>query len=166
MFGKAYVFSLLAGISWFFNLSVLLTYWLASGRPRLPTQIDRRIAWVSDIGAQELKPFFVLFCCLTAIFFVVTTFNVHSLRYSGSSLGSNDRLWRRFFSLLSVGLSIIAGLCLAGLSIYDCYSAGGIHAFFLNSALASIGACAACVAFVWVRQTSGIGHPTPKLTYW
>lgn len=149
-----FIFPIIAGSVWCLALSVLLARWLSQGRPRLPSQIDPRIAFVSDIAALELKPFFVLCCGIVAVTFAISIVAVHGARYA-TPLGREDA-WRRYFvSWLSIALSAMAAVCLVGLSLFDALSDGATHAFFLNSALAAIGGCGICVDFVWWEQITG-----------
>ena len=56
--------------------------WLASGRPHYVSQ-DGTIAYISDVGADILKPLFVTGCCFTGIGFVLSLAAERWLRHSG-----------------------------------------------------------------------------------
>lgn len=63
-------------------LWAMLIVWLAQGRPRYPTMTDS-IAYISDIGAEVLKPLFITGCSITAACFVMSLVVERWLRYRG-----------------------------------------------------------------------------------
>ena len=67
---------------WEGALLAMLITWLAQGRPKYPT-MDGKIAYISDIGADILKPLFIVDCCVTAIGFILTLVVERWLRHKG-----------------------------------------------------------------------------------
>lgn len=62
-------------------LWAMLITWLAQGRPTYVSQ-DGRVAFISDIGADFLKPLFVAGCAVTGIGFVMCLVIERCLRHS------------------------------------------------------------------------------------
>ena len=63
-------------------LWAMLIVWLAEGQPKYPTMTDS-IAYISDIGAEGLKPLFITGCSITAVCFVMSLVVERWLRYRG-----------------------------------------------------------------------------------
>ena len=70
---------------WFATLLAMLVTWLAMGRPRYPTQ-DGSVAYISDIGASNLKPLFVVGCAITGFGFFLCLVSERYLRHTGRSV--------------------------------------------------------------------------------
>ncbi|KAL2052292.1 hypothetical protein ABVK25_007451 [Lepraria finkii] len=68
---------LITGTAWFITLFTLLIYWLAADRPRYPSQNNPYVAFISDIGANALKPLFMTGGSITAIALLGTIVSVH-----------------------------------------------------------------------------------------
>ncbi|CAG7851052.1 SubName: Full=Uncharacterized protein {ECO:0000313/EMBL:CCA73913.1} [Serendipita indica DSM 11827] len=120
-----------AAVVWFITLFILLIYWLAVGRPRYSSQ-EGAVAFISDVGAQVLKPLFVVGCVLTSLFFLGTLLVVHlihAITYPGRIQASDavspgesfDTLQyrgthQRFLAIfaLSLFIGVIASVVLSG----------------------------------------------------
>ena len=48
---KLHYFPIIASVTWFSTLTILLIRWLAVGRPRYPGQVNPDIPFISDIAA-------------------------------------------------------------------------------------------------------------------
>jgi len=110
----------LAGMLW-----VMIIVWLAQGQPYYPSMgTHQRIAYISDIGADVLKPLFATGCCLTAVFFFASLL----------SMRRNHALIRRLERTLDV-LSLVAGsagaVCLVLLAAFDTRRHPSLHRLFL-----------------------------------
>lgn len=71
------------------TLLAMLITWLAQGRPKLPSQ-DGSIAYISDIGADILKPLFIVGCSITAVSFFLSLTIERWLRHSGRCVNIRD----------------------------------------------------------------------------
>ena len=60
----------------------MLITWLASGRPQYVSQ-DGSIAYISDVGADFLKPLFITGCAITAVSFFLSLSIGMWLRHEG-----------------------------------------------------------------------------------
>ncbi|KAF8968100.1 hypothetical protein BDZ97DRAFT_1975552 [Flammula alnicola] len=91
---------------WFCTLLAMLITWLASGRPKYPSQ-DGSIAYISDVGADVLKPLFITGCAITGVGFFLSLLVERILRHTGR-LMPNMRKRERVFSILAILGSFIA----------------------------------------------------------
>ena len=76
---------LVLGWALFFLLGTLLAMlvtWLAQGRPKYVSQ-EGSIAYISDVGADFLKPLFVAGCAITAVSFFLSLSIGRWLRHEG-----------------------------------------------------------------------------------
>ena len=64
------------------TLWALLITWLASGRPHYVSQ-DGNIAYISDVGADILKPLFIVGCSITGVSFFLSSAIERWLRHEG-----------------------------------------------------------------------------------
>ncbi|KIL67468.1 hypothetical protein M378DRAFT_185555 [Amanita muscaria Koide BX008] len=119
----------LGALVWFGTLLAMLIVWLAQGQPRLPSQ-DESIAFISDIGADILKPLFITGCSITATAFVVSLAIERWLRHSGRLLPTM-RKREQVFSSLSISSAFIGGIGLILLSILDTRRFTSEHRAFL-----------------------------------
>ncbi|PSR79027.1 hypothetical protein PHLCEN_2v7214 [Hermanssonia centrifuga] len=117
-----------AGI-WFGTLLAMLITWLAQGRPHYVSQ-DGSIAYISDVGADILKPLFVTGCVITALSFFLSLAIERWLRHSGRLIADMRRR-ERVFSCLAILGSFIGGCGLILLSIFDTKRHPTLHRVFL-----------------------------------
>ena len=65
-------------------LLVMLIVWELEGHLHYPSMsANQRIAYISDIGAQGLKPLFIAGCCVTTVFLDLSIASEHWLRHTG-----------------------------------------------------------------------------------
>ncbi|KAF9790911.1 Frag1/DRAM/Sfk1 [Thelephora terrestris] len=114
---------------WVGTLLAMLITWLAQGRPRYPT-MDGSIAYISDIGADILKPLFITGCCITGVGFVLTLVVERWLRHRGR-LPPDMRRREKVFSILAILSSVVAAVALILLSIFDTDRHPTAHRLFL-----------------------------------
>lgn len=140
-----------AAVVWFITLFILLIYWLAVGRPRYSSQ-EGAVAFISDVGAQVLKPLFVVGCVLTSLFFLGTLLVVHlihAITYPGriqasdavspgeSASRSPPHLPHRttrlqtVTSVITIVFTLLTSLSLILLSGFDTLQYRGTHQRFL-----------------------------------
>ncbi|KAF8464578.1 Frag1/DRAM/Sfk1 family-domain-containing protein [Kalaharituber pfeilii] len=122
--GPYWIFPLISATAWFVMLWAMLIVYLAQGRPRYPTMELGNVAYISDIGAQELKPLFVTGCAITGLFFFLSLL----------SMRRNQALPRRLDRVLDV-LALLCGLLgavsLVLLAIFDTEGYSDLHRLFL-----------------------------------
>ena len=78
---------------WLSTLLAMLITWFATGRPHYDT-MDGSVPYISDIGADILKPLFVVGCSITGVGFFLCLVIERWLRHSGRRV---DRGHRRLY---------------------------------------------------------------------
>lgn len=65
-------------------LLVMLIVWELEGHPHYASMsANQHIAYISDIGAQGLKPLFIAGCCVTTVFLDLSFASERWLRHTG-----------------------------------------------------------------------------------
>ncbi|KIJ49728.1 hypothetical protein M422DRAFT_224824 [Sphaerobolus stellatus SS14] len=118
-----------AAIVWCGGLLAMIITWAAQGKPHYVSE-DGNIPYISDIGADILKPLFIVVCSVTAVCFVLSLILERWLRHRGRLL-PNMRRRERVFSVLSIIGSLIGGAGLILLSIFDTKRHMKAHRAFL-----------------------------------
>ncbi|KAI9880412.1 MAG: hypothetical protein M1830_003452 [Pleopsidium flavum] len=126
-----WILPVISACTWLGMLLAMLIVWLVEGSPRYPSMDNgQRIAYISDIGAQGLKPLFVAGCCVTTVFLDLSFAAERWLRHTGR-LARNTGVAEKVLSALSI-LFAIAGTCgLILLSIFDTLRHPRLHDGFL-----------------------------------
>ncbi|KAI0368675.1 hypothetical protein BV20DRAFT_969066 [Pilatotrama ljubarskyi] len=128
---------LFGAFMWFATLWALLITWLASGRPRY-VSMDGKIAYISDVGADILKPLFIVGCAITGLSFFLSCAIERWLRHEGR-LVANMRRRERVLSCLSIFFASV-GMCgLILLSIFDTKRHPSLHRVFLLVFIVGVG---------------------------
>ncbi|KAJ7220106.1 Frag1/DRAM/Sfk1 family-domain-containing protein [Mycena pura] len=121
-----------AAFMWFGTILAMLITWLAQGgtsRPRYASQ-SQSIAYISDVGADILKPLFVTGCSITAVTFFLSLVVERYLRHSGRLVPTMRRR-EKVFSVLAVLGSAVGGAGLILLSVFDTKRFPRLHRGFL-----------------------------------
>ncbi|KFH40811.1 hypothetical protein ACRE_084940 [Hapsidospora chrysogenum ATCC 11550] len=151
---RLHYFPIIASISWFSTITILLARWFALGRPRYPGQVNPDIPFVSDIAAFQFKPVFIIGCTLTAVGFVGTVYSVHHVRYSHSFYGlADDAAWRKTLSGIAMFSGLVAGTCLLLLSIFDTFEAHEKHRWLLVGTFGGLAISSFTTEIVWWDET-------------
>ncbi|CAK5268832.1 unnamed protein product, partial [Mycena citricolor] len=140
---------------WFGTILSMLITWLAqggTGRPRYPSQ-DSSVPYISDVGADLLKPLFVTGCCITAVALVVSLSLERYLRHSGRLIPAMRRR-EKVFSTLAVLSAFIGGLGIILLSIFDTKRFPTLHDIFLLVFMVGVvlSALFTCVEYRWISH--------------
>lgn len=151
---KLHYFPIIASVTWFSTLTILLIRWLAVGRPRYPGQVNPDIPFISDIAAFTFKPVFIIGCTITAVCFVGTVYSVHHVRYSSSFYGLvDDALWRKTLSGVAMFSGLVAGSCLLLLSIFDTFEEHEKHLWLLVGTFGGLAISSITTEIVWWDET-------------
>ncbi|KAI0661619.1 Frag1/DRAM/Sfk1 family-domain-containing protein [Cubamyces menziesii] len=128
---------LFSAFIWFATLWALLITWLASGRPHYVSQ-DGNIAYISDVGADILKPLFIVGCSITGVSFFLSSAIERWLRHEGR-LVANMRRRERVLATLAIIFAFV-GMCgLILLSIFDTKRHPSLHRVFLLVFILGVG---------------------------
>ncbi|KAJ6570142.1 Frag1/DRAM/Sfk1 [Mycena vulgaris] len=140
---------------WFGTILSMLITWLVEGgtsRPRYSSQ-DNSIAYISDVGADFLKPLFVTGCCITAVVFFSSLVIERYLRHSGRLIPTMRRR-EKVFSVFAVLGSVLGGAGLILLSIFDTKRHPSIHRVFLLLFMVGVAISAffTCIEYRWISK--------------
>jgi hypothetical protein len=139
----------------------LLIHWNVTGRPHYPSMDPTQsIAYISDVGAQSLKPLFIAGSCVTTIFLDASFLSERWLRHRGR-LARNTSLMEKVLSGLSLGFAIIGTAGLILLTIFDTLRHPTLHDIFLLLFIA--GYVVSAIFICWEYQRLGI-RECPKST--
>ncbi|EIW57442.1 uncharacterized protein TRAVEDRAFT_169230 [Trametes versicolor FP-101664 SS1] len=143
---------LFGAFMWFATLWALLITWLASGRPHYVSQ-DGNIAYISDVGADILKPLFIVGCVITGLSFFLSSAIERTLRHQGR-LVANMRRRERVLASLAVFFAFV-GMCgLILLSIFDTKRFTKQHRVFLLVFIVGVGMSAifTVIEYRWLSR--------------
>ncbi|KAJ7454710.1 Frag1/DRAM/Sfk1 [Mycena latifolia] len=144
-----------SAVIWFGTILSMLIVWLAEGgtsRRRYSSQ-DQSIAYISDVGADILKPLFVTGCCITAVTFFLSLVIERYLRHSGRLIPTMRRR-EKVFSVLAVLGSVLGGAGLILLSVFDTKRHPSIHRVFLLLFMVGVALSAffTCIEYRWISK--------------
>ncbi|KAF2149384.1 hypothetical protein K461DRAFT_323888 [Myriangium duriaei CBS 260.36] len=114
-----YLFPLISALCWIGTLLGLLIHWEVNGRPHYASMADnQRIAYISDVGAQKLKPLFIAGSSVTIVCFDIVFILENWLRHRGR-LAPHTKKSEKICSILACIFSVVGGAGLILLSIFD-----------------------------------------------
>ncbi|KAJ7911502.1 Frag1/DRAM/Sfk1 [Mycena leptocephala] len=140
---------------WFGTILSMLITWLVQGgtsRPRYSSQAQS-IAYISDVGADILKPLFVTGCSITAVTFFLSLVIERYLRHSGRLIPTMRRR-EKYFSVLAVLGSVVGGAGLILLSVFDTKRHQKLHRGFLLMFMVGVALSAifTCIEYRWISK--------------
>ncbi|KAH6840891.1 Frag1/DRAM/Sfk1 family-domain-containing protein [Chaetomium sp. MPI-CAGE-AT-0009] len=126
----------------------------------------QHIAYISDIGASDLKPLFVTGCILTTLLLDISFAADRWLRHKGR-LAPNTTTGEKVLSGLSIGFAIIGTVGLTLLSIFDTVWQPDLHNIFLLLFIA--GYVISAIFICWEYQRLGKHyreHRILRISFW
>ncbi|KAH8646055.1 Frag1/DRAM/Sfk1 family-domain-containing protein [Tricladium varicosporioides] len=168
MWGISYwIFPVISGLCWLGMLMGLLIHWCVIGRPHYASMDPfQSIAYISDVGAQSLKPLFIAGSCVTTIFLDLSFLSESWLRHRGR-LAKNTSLFQKILTWLSLIFAVIGTAGLILLSIFDTLRHPHLHDAFL---VLFIGGYIISAVFIcWEYQRLGIHfrqHRILRISFW
>jgi len=123
------------------------------------------IAYISDLGAQTLKPLFIAGSCVTTVFLDLSFLSERWLRHRGR-LVANLTVTEKVLSGLSIAFAILGTAGLILLSIFDTLRHPTLHDIFLL--LFVVGYIVSAIFICWeyqrlgIRMSSSPPHPKPQ----
>lgn len=132
MWGISYwVFPVISGSVWLAMLITMLVVWNVEGRPHYDSMgTDQSIAYISDVGAQGLKPLFIAGSIVTTVFLDCAFASERWLRHRGR-LARNSSTTEKVLSGLSMIFAMIGTIGLICLTIFDTLRHPRLHDVFL-----------------------------------
>ncbi|KAI0459786.1 Frag1/DRAM/Sfk1 family-domain-containing protein [Xylaria acuta] len=167
-FVSYWIFPILSGLVWLGTLLGLFLYWVVdTHETRYPSmEPNQTIAYISDVGASELKPLFVVGCVLTTVFLDASFVADRLLRHKGR-LVPNTSIGEKVLSGLSIAFAIIGTIGLTFLSGFDTIRHPQLHDVFLVLFIA--GYLVSALFLCWEFQRLGKKyrqHRVLRLSFW
>jgi hypothetical protein len=113
----------------------------------------QNIAYISDIGAQRLKPLFIAMGAVTVVTFDLGFIIERWLRHTGR-LARNTSLWQKFCSIASMIAAIAGGAGFVLLTIFDTLHHDRLHDAMLGLFIG--GYVVSAIFICWEYQRLGI----------
>ncbi|KAF2876248.1 Frag1/DRAM/Sfk1 family-domain-containing protein [Massariosphaeria phaeospora] len=158
---------LFSALVWLAMLIAMLTTWTSQGRPHYSSMDpSQRIAYISDVGAQGLKPLFIAMSTVTVVSFDIAFLLERWLRHTGK-LAPNTSIWQKIYSGLSIVFAIAGAAGLILLSIFDALRHNRLHNIFLAVFIG--GYVLSAVFICWEYQRLGIHfreHSVLRYSFW
>lgn len=131
----------------------LLIHWNVDGRPHYPSMnATQTIAYISDVGAESLKPLFIAGSCVTTVFLDLSFLSERWLRHRGR-LVKNTSTTEKALSGLSLVFALVGTAGLILLSIFDTLRYPRLHDIFLL--LFVVGYVVSAIFICWEYQRLG-----------
>ncbi|CAZ86490.1 unnamed protein product [Tuber melanosporum] len=156
-----WVMPLICGGVWFSMLWAMMITWLAQGQP-IYASMNRRqtIAYISDIGANVLKPLFVTGCAITAVGFVF------SLAFMRRNHALRSRL-ESTMDWLALATGSLGAVSLILLSVFDTQRHVSLHRLFLFLFMLGVVLSAIFTTIeYWRLGRVYVEHPILRKSYW
>ncbi|KAJ6438675.1 tyrosine kinase protein [Purpureocillium lavendulum] len=146
-----------SSLVWLGMLLGLLLHWIVDTHRRVyPSMNDgQTIAYISDVGAQELKPLFIAGSAVVTVTLDLSFLSERWLRHRGR-LVRNSSVGERTLVGLTIAFAIIGTCGLILLSIFDTWRHPRLHDVFLLLFIA--GYLLSAVFTCWEYQRLGIKH--------
>ncbi|KAI1106139.1 Frag1/DRAM/Sfk1 family-domain-containing protein [Jackrogersella minutella] len=163
-----WVFPIISGLMWLTTLLGLLLHWIIdTHRVKYASmQGDQTIAYISDVGASNLKPLFVVGCIITTIFLDLSFGSDRYLRHKGR-LVPNTSTTEKVLSGLTIVFAIIGTIGLTFLSGFDTLRHPKLHDIFLLLFIA--GYLLSAIFICWEYQRLGHKnrqHRVLRISFW
>ncbi|PWW76233.1 hypothetical protein C7212DRAFT_197098 [Tuber magnatum] len=149
-----------AGV-WFSMLWAMMITWLAQGKPIYASMNrDQTIAYISDIGANVLKPLFVTGCAITAVGFAF------SLAFMRQNHALKSRL-ESTMDWLALATGFLGAVSLILLAVFDTQRYGSLHKLFLFLFMLGVVLSAVFTTVeYWRLGRTHVEHPILRRSYW
>ncbi|OCF33375.1 hypothetical protein I317_06984 [Kwoniella heveanensis CBS 569] len=115
---------LLASLIWIAGLTLLLSLWISSGKPRYKSD-SAGIAFISDVGAAH-QTTFIIICCTVIVLYFSTVCIIRWLRHKGripETVGIKEKI----FSWLAIFWCAVGCAGLLVLARWNCWDYKQVH---------------------------------------
>ncbi|OIW30246.1 hypothetical protein CONLIGDRAFT_360191 [Coniochaeta ligniaria NRRL 30616] len=163
-----WVFPIISGLVWLGTLLGLLIWWCVDAhRARYPSmEPTQTIAYISDVGAQKLKPLFITGCVITTIFLDISFLSDRWLRHRGR-LVPNTTTVEKVLSGLTILFAVVGTAGLILLSIFDTLRHPKLHDIFLLLFIAGYVLSAIFICAEYQRLgTHYSSHKVLRISFW
>jgi hypothetical protein len=140
-------------------LIAMLVVWGAQGKPHYPSMSEgQTVAYISDVGAQGLKPLFIAGSCVMAVFLDLSFASERWLRHMGR-LAKNRTVMEKVLTTLSLICAVAGTVGLICLTIFDTLRHSRLHHIFLIVFI--VGYVLSAIFICWEYQRLGISKMCP-----
>jgi uncharacterized membrane protein YozB (DUF420 family) len=161
----AWILPLISLLGWWAMLVALMICWFAKGRPILDTdhyEMPHYIVYLSNVGATDLQPIFIVGAAIMGIFFVWAVIEDYYLRTPERNYFPASFHWFvTAIHALAIALAIIASLCILMVScLKDNWQYSRVHSVFVILFVIFVFSylCAHSLAFLIYYRHYGIKH--------
>jgi len=127
-----WVVPIFAAVVWAACLIAMFVYWAATGKPHYSTMSQgQHIPYISDIGAETLKPMFIAMSAVSVVSFDFAFLFERYLRHQGK-LARNTSKWQKVYSACATIAAIVGAAGLILLTIFDTKRHHTLHDVFLS----------------------------------
>ncbi|TKA76411.1 hypothetical protein B0A49_05398 [Cryomyces minteri] len=157
MWGVSYwIFPLFSAAVWVAMLLAMLLTWVTGGEPIYPSmEAGQTIAYISDVGAQRLKPLFIAGSAVTVVSLDLAFILERWLRHNGR-LAKNTSRTQKVLSILSVVFAIAGAAGLILLACFDTLRHPRLHDGFLVLFIAGYVVSAIFICAEYQRLVFGV----------
>ncbi|KAI0430828.1 hypothetical protein F5Y09DRAFT_306617 [Xylaria sp. FL1042] len=167
-FVSYWILPIISGLVWLGTLLGLFLHWVIDTHKRLYSseQGNQTIAYISDVGASDLKPLFVAGSIITTLFLDASFIADRLLRHKGR-LVPNTSLAEKVLSGFSIFFALIGTIGLTFLSGFDTAHYPRLHDIFLVLFIAGylISAILLCVEFQLLGRKYR-QHTVLRMSFW
>ncbi|KAL1880230.1 hypothetical protein VTK73DRAFT_6058 [Phialemonium thermophilum] len=162
-----WVFPIVGSLVWLGMLLGLLIHWCVDTHYKHYSSMSagQSIAYISDVGASELKPLFIAGCTVTTICLDLSFLSDRWLRHRGRLL-PNTSTFEKVLSILTIIFAFVGTCGLILLSIFDTVHYPRLHDVFLLLFIA--GYVLSAIFICWQYQRLGSryrDHPVLHISF-
>jgi len=158
---------LISAVVWLAMLLTMFIVWVTDGKPiYVSMQPEQTIPYISDVGADRLKPLFVSMGAFSVVTFDLAFIADRWLRHTGK-LVQNTSTFQKILSIVSIIAAVVGAAGLILLSVFDTKRHMRIHNIFL--ALFIGGYIISAVFTCWQYQRLGMHfreRPVLRYSFW
>ncbi|KAL2864577.1 Frag1/DRAM/Sfk1 family protein [Aspergillus lucknowensis] len=163
-----WIFPVISACMWIAMLAAMLGSWCVQGNPIYSSmEPGQTIAYISDVGAQGLKPLFITGSVITVVFLDLSFIAERWLRHAGQ-LVPNKGLLDKACAIGSIFFSIAGAVGLILLSIFDTVHHSRLHGGFLAMFLVAylVSAILICVEYLRIGIFYRSHHRVLLASFW
>ncbi|KAH6987340.1 Frag1/DRAM/Sfk1 [Ilyonectria sp. MPI-CAGE-AT-0026] len=157
-----WVLPIISGLVWLGMLLGMLLSWIIDEHGRRYSTMAKTadIAYISNIGADRLRPLFIAGCVLTSVFLDLSFVAERWLRHRGRLI-PNSSIGEKILAGLTIAFALVGTVGLICLSIFQTGKHKRLHYTFLFLFIA--GYMLSAIFFCWEYQRLGIKHREHKM---
>ncbi|KAJ5748081.1 uncharacterized protein N7511_009777 [Penicillium nucicola] len=163
-----WLFPLVSACMWVAMLIAMLVTWVVVGKPHYASMDDgQNIAYISDVGAQGLKPLFVAGSVVTVVFLDLGIISERWLRHAGQLVPNKGKL-DKACAIASIFFAIAGAAGLILLSCFDTLRHPKLHDGFIALFIAGyvISAILICVEYLRIGIFYRHQHRVLLVSFW